>query len=94
MPTETSQNLPKPLKPIQLKAIDMLSTGTKQVVVVERLDVASATLHRWLQQAHFIARQSLARDRQYHQRILIGEFGRCDPIGDAWKHGHPLRSDQ
>ncbi len=55
MPTETSQNHSKPLQPIQLKAIDMLSTGAKQVVVVERLDVASATLHRWLQQAHFIA---------------------------------------
>jgi hypothetical protein len=41
----------------------MLSTGTKQVVIVERLDVGSSTLRGWLQQADFIA----ALDRRINE---------------------------
>jgi hypothetical protein len=45
----------KRLQPLQMQAIGMLSMGDKQVVVVERLGVGSATLNRWLKSPAFVA---------------------------------------
>lgn len=45
----------KRLQPLQMQAIGMLSMGEKQVVVVERVGVAQATLTRWLKSPMFVA---------------------------------------
>lgn len=45
----------KRLQPLQMQAIGMLSMGEKQVVVVERVGIGSATLNRWMKSPAFVA---------------------------------------
>lgn len=50
-----SSHSKKRLQPLQMQAIGMLSMGEKQVVVVERVGIAQATLSRWMKSPAFVA---------------------------------------
>ena len=46
----------KPLKPVQLSAIQLIAIGTPAVKVAERLDVSEMTIYRWRRLPEFEAR--------------------------------------
>lgn len=56
---KTSRNIEKPtaksrLTPLQIRAIELLATGDRKVVVAEQLDIPISTIYSWFSKADFL----------------------------------------